>query len=90
MSGSFCDTNVLVRLLTGILRVRLGASWRRSAARGRFVLVVPDLMLAEVAYVLGSLGMDAGQGGAPRGDPGPPGVEVADEILTRDAIAVWA
>jgi predicted nucleic acid-binding protein len=62
-----------------------------AAARGRFVLVVPDLVLAEVAYVLVSLGMDAHLLAEHlERILDLPGVEVADEVLTRDAIAVWA
>jgi predicted nucleic acid-binding protein len=89
----FCDTNVLVRLLTGDppAQAERAAEALEAAAEGRFTLVVPDLVLAELAYVLTSAGVErerAAEHLARILDL--PGVEVLDELVLRDTLDVWA
>ena len=89
----FCDTDVLVRLLTGDppRQAQAAAEALEAAADSRFTLVVPDLVLAELAYVLTSAGMPA-----PKAAEhlmrilDLPGVEVMDEVALRDAVGLWA
>lgn len=89
----FCDTNVLIRLLTGdpAGRAESAAEALEAAAEGRFTLVVTDLVMAEVAYVLTSIGIPT------RGAADLlirildlPAVEVTDEVMLRDSVDLWA
>jgi len=89
----FCDTNVLVRLLTGDPpeQAQAAAEALETAAEGRFTLVVTDLVLAELAYVLTSAGMavrTAAEHVTRILDL--PGVHVVDEVALRDAVDLWA
>ena len=89
----FCDTNVLVRILTGDppAQARSAARALEVAGEGRFVLIVPDIVVAEVAYVLISSGVET-----PRAAElidrllDLPGIEVVDEVLLRDAVMLWS
>jgi predicted nucleic acid-binding protein len=55
-----------------------------------FALIVPDIVVAEAAYVLTSSGIET-----PRAAElierllDLPGVEVVDEVLLRDALTLW-
>ena len=89
----FCDTNVLVRVLTGepASQAESAAGALEAAGAGLFTLVVPDLVLAEVAYVLSSFGMPAPQAAEHLAQIlDLPGVEVVDEVMIRDAVDLWA
>ena len=89
----FCDTNVLVRLLTGDppRQAQAATEALETAAGGRFTLVVPDLVLAELAYVLTSAGMPASAAAEHlMRILDLPGVEVMDEVALRDAVGLWA
>lgn len=90
----FCDTNVLVRFLTGEPPDQSRAALRalERAAEGRFTLVLPDLIVAELAYVLttGS-GLDAREAADHlRRVLDLPGIVTMDEAVLRDALSVWA
>ncbi len=88
----FCDTNVLVRLLTGDPPAQAEDAERalEAAAAGRFTLVVPDLVIAELAYVLVSVGVAQAEASALLGRIlDLPGVQVLDETLLRDAVDLW-
>ncbi len=92
-STFFCDTNVLVRILTGDppARAKSAARALEAAGEGMFALIVPDIVVAEVAYVLVSSGIET-----PRAAElverllDLPGVEVLDEVLLRDALMLWS
>jgi len=89
----FCDASVLVRILTGDppAQARRAARAIEAAAAGGFSLIVPDVVLTEVAYVLSSLGMARAAAADLLGRIiDLPGIEVADGVLLRDAVALWA
>lgn len=89
----FCDTNVLVRLLTDDPPAQASAveAALEAAAAGEFVLLVPDVVVAELAYVLTlGYGFDVDHAAyLAAGVLELPGVAVADEPLLRDAIGLW-
>jgi predicted nucleic acid-binding protein len=92
-STVFCDTNVLVRILTGDppAQARSAARALEAAGEGRFVLIVPDIVVAEVAYVLTSSGIETPRAaGLVERLLDLPGVEVVDEVLLRDALMLWS
>jgi predicted nucleic acid-binding protein len=86
----FCDTNVLVRLLTNDpLEQSQAASDFLDSTGDR--VVVPDLIVAELAYVLtGVVGLSKSEA-ADRivSVLGLGPIVVADEPLLRDALALW-
>lgn len=90
----FCDTNVLLRVLTddppGHGAAAEGAL--REAGGGRFRIALPDLVLAELAYVLiGPYGLTVEEAAARMSRIlDVPGIEVLDEPMLRDAIDTWA
>lgn len=90
----FCDTNVLIRLLTGAPASQALAVERslEAAAGGAFRILLPDLVAAEMAYVLTTLYDLAPPDAAERirAVLDLPGVEAADPALLRDALALWA
>jgi predicted nucleic acid-binding protein len=89
----FCDTNVLIRLLTGDPPDQAASAARAldAAVAGRFTVIVPDLVVAEVAYVLGSSGVPAAEGAVLIGRLLTiPGVEVVDRSLVHDALRLWS
>ena len=89
----FCDTNVLVRILTGDppAQARSAARALEAAAAGTFALIVPDIVVAEVAYVLASSGIETRRAaGLIERLLALPGVEVVDEILLLDALTLWS
>jgi predicted nucleic acid-binding protein len=61
------------------------------AGVGTFALIVPDIVVAEVAYVLVSSGIET-----PRAAElidrllDLPGIGVVDEVLLRDAVMLWS
>jgi predicted nucleic acid-binding protein len=88
-----CDTNVLIRLLTGDPpeQARAAVAAFEAAAEGRFALVLTDVVLAEACYVLASAGV------APAQAAGHllrildlPGVEVVDETVLRGTLELWS
>ena len=89
----FCDTNVLIRILTGDPPDQAESAARAldAAAAGGFTVIVPDLVVAEVAYVLASSGIPADEAaGLIERLLALKGVEVADERLLRDALTLWS
>jgi predicted nucleic acid-binding protein len=90
----FCDANVLIRLLTGDPPDQALAAQGalEAAGRGRFRLVLPDLVLAELAYVLtGVINLPVPEAAARLHTIlDLPGVEVTDEALLRDALRLWS
>jgi predicted nucleic acid-binding protein len=89
----FCDTNVLVRILTGDppAQARSAARALEMAGEGRFALMVPDIVVAEVVYVLISSGFETHRA-AELIDRllDLPGIEVVDEVMLRDAVMLWS
>ena len=89
----FCDKNVLIRLLAddppGHARAVQHAL--EAAGAGRFVVIVADVVLAEIAYVLTGAYRRSREEAASlmRGILELPGVEVADSSLTREALDIW-
>jgi predicted nucleic acid-binding protein len=92
-STVFCDTNVLVRILTGDppAQARSAARALERAGEGRFALIVPDIVVAEVAYVLISSGIETARA-AELIDRllDLPGIVVVDEVLLRDTVLLWS
>lgn len=90
----FCDANVLIRLLTDDPPEQALAAQRalEAASRRRFRVVVPDLVLAELACMLtGVIGLSVSAAAARlHRILDLPGVEVVDEPLLRDALTIWA
>ncbi len=90
----FCDTNVLIRLLTDDppAQASVAEAALEAAAEEQFVLVVPDVVAAEVAYVLTTTyGLPVGRAAELlTGVLEFPGVQVADVSLLRDAIGLWS
>lgn len=89
----FCDTNVLVRLLTGDPAPQARAAERaleRADAQDSSV-IVPDIVVAELAYVLTEVyGLTPAQAAARIADVlSLPGVEVADRALLEETLAIW-
>lgn len=89
-----CDTNVLVRFLTADSPEQSPAARRaiEQATSGRLLMVVTDVVVAELAFVLTSVY------GLPEGDAadrltkllGLPGIECSDAAMLADALALWA
>ncbi len=88
----FCDTNVLIRLLTGDSpdQARAALEAFDAAAEGRLTLVLPDLIVAEAAYVLASAGVKPSEAaGHLLRVLELPGVEVMDRVVLREALELW-
>lgn len=89
----FCDTNVLVRLLTDDppAQARAAARVLDMAADGRFSVLLTDVVVAELAYVLTEVyrlpKLEAGERLTRIFDL--PGVAMADEAVLRAAVDVW-
>lgn len=90
----FCDTNVLIRLLSDDPPGHAEAVQHalELAGDGRFAVVVTDIVLAEIAYVLtGAYGRSREEAaGLMRGILEIPGVEVADPSLIRETLDLWS
>lgn len=89
----FCDTNVLVRILTGDPPHQARAAARAlEAAPSRYRIIVTDVVIAELAYVLTSVSELRPRIAAERIREvlDLPGVEVADDEVIRDALYVWS
>ena len=93
-STLFCDANILIRVLTDDPRDQAQAAQEalEEAGRGRFRLVLTDLIIAELAYVLTGVAEVPVDEAADRLQRvlDLPGVEVLDEPLIRDALHLWS
>lgn len=88
-----CDSNVIVRLLTDDPpgQAASAADAFDAAAAGRVTIAVPDVVVAEVAYVMTSVYRASSTVAAGRIAAllNRPGVTLDDEGVTRDALALW-
>lgn len=89
----FTDSKVLVRFLTDDPPIQARAVERvlDGAREGRVTLIVPDLVVAELAYVLTSVYRLSNDDAGERITEllSLPGVEVADSDLLRDVVSIW-
>lgn len=89
----FCDTNVLVRLFTNDPPRQALAVERAfdNAREAEVAIVVTDVVMAELAYVLtGPYGLSPAEAGERiLAILDLPGIEVADESVLRDTVAIW-
>jgi len=89
----FCDTNVLVRLLTGEPASQADAAQAAldAAGEGPAPLILNDVVVAELAYVLTEVyeltNAEAAALIARLLDL--PGVQVLDEQVLREALGIW-
>jgi len=89
-----CDTNILVRFLTADSPTHSPIARRviEAARSGRLVIVVTDVVVAELAYVLTSVyGVNRAEAATKVAALlGLPGLECSDPELLADALALWA
>jgi predicted nucleic acid-binding protein len=92
--GLFCDTNVLVRLLTDDPPDQAAAaeSALDASGAGRFVVILTDVVVAELAYVLTEVyelrPVEASDRIAELLDL--EGIEVADQNVLRTTLEIWS
>jgi predicted nucleic acid-binding protein len=89
----FCDTNILVRLLTNqpLERAEAVHAALDVAARTPLILVLPDVVVAELAYVLTEVYRLSVADAADRIGMilDLAAIEVVDESLLRDTLSIW-
>lgn len=92
-SALFCDTNVLVRLLTNDPQEQALAAAETLDRSGDVPdVILTDVVIAELAYVLTTVYLLTAAAAADRilALLELPRVEVVDDLVVRDAISTWS
>lgn len=90
----FCDTNVLIRLLTDdpLAQAQAAEATLDAAGTGQVMVILTDVVIAELAYVLTSVYELRHHQAADRirAVVDLPGVHVADPEVVRAALTLWS